>query len=100
MHESSLQKRAPVTTDVSPRIICREADFVTLFTKQVGYPLLGFHCTLQEKALCVTAGMKGFEDLMKTVMKVLNYIVALTLKKRQLNSLLGEKKSIQRIAHV
>jgi hypothetical protein len=99
-HKPTLQKGAPETTDAAPCIICREAGFVTLFTKQVGYPLLGFHCIVHEEALCEKAGLKGLEDVMKTVMKVVNYIVALSLKKRQFHSLLSEVNSIQRIAHV
>jgi hypothetical protein len=45
------------------------------------------------------AGMKGFKGLMKPVMKVVNYIVALALKKRKFHSLLNEMNSVQRIAH-
>jgi hypothetical protein len=54
-------------TDGAPSMVCREADFVTLFTKYVGHPLLGFHCIVHKEALSAKAGHKEFEEVMKTV---------------------------------
>jgi hypothetical protein len=55
-----------VTTDGVPRLVDREAGFVTLFTKYIGHTLLGFHC-----ALCAKAGHKELEEVTKIVTKAL-----------------------------
>jgi hypothetical protein len=80
-----------VTTDGAPSMVGRETGFVILFIKYVGHPLLGFHCIVHEKALCEKAGLKEFEEVMKIVTKVVNFISASALKKkRQFQNLLSK----------
>jgi hypothetical protein len=71
-----------VTTDRAPSLTGREAGFVPLFIQHVGHSLTHFHCTVHKEALCATAGLKEHE-VIKTVIKVTNYISAHTLKNRQ-----------------
>jgi hypothetical protein len=89
-----LSKIISVTTDGAPIMAGREAGFATLFTKCVGYPLLGFHCTVHEEALCAKAGLKELEEVMKIVTKVVNCISAKALKKIQFQNLLSEVNSV------
>jgi hypothetical protein len=77
-----LSKIVSVTTDGAPSMVGREAGFVTLFTKYVGHPLLGFHCIAHEEALCAKAGLKELEVVMKIVTKVDNFISVRALKKK------------------
>jgi hypothetical protein len=83
-----------VTTDGAPSMVGREAGFVTLFAKYVGHSLLSFHCIVHEKALCAKAGVKEFEEVMKIVTKVVNFISARALEERKFQNLLSEVNSV------
>ena len=68
-------------------MIGEKAGFVNLFAKDVGHPLIGFHCIIHEEALCAQAGLKELQEVMQTVIKVVNYISARVLNKILLNEL-------------
>jgi hypothetical protein len=52
----------------------RVAGFATLFTKHAGHPLHGIPCFIHKEALCMKSGLRELEDVMQTVMKIVNCI--------------------------
>ncbi len=89
-----VSKVVSVTTDGAPSMIGKEAGFVNRFKIHVGHPLIGFHCIIHQEALCAKSGLKELEDVMETVTKVVNFISARALKKRQFQILLDEVHSV------
>jgi len=89
-----LKKIVSVTTDGAPSMTGKDAGFINLFTKEVGHSLLGFHCIVHQEALCAKTGLKELEEVMKVVTKVVNFITASALNKRQFQSLLKEVESV------
>ena len=78
-----ISKVVSITTDGTPSMTGEKAGFVSLFTKEVGHAVIGFHCIIHEEALCAKAGLKELQELMQTVTKVVNCISAPALHKRQ-----------------
>ena len=72
-----------VTTDGAPSITGETIGFVSLFTTEVGHPVIGFHCVIHAVALCAKAGLKELQEVMQTVTKVVNCFSARALHKRQ-----------------
>jgi hypothetical protein len=48
-----------VATDGALSMVGTEAGFVTLFTKYVRYPFLGFHCIVHKEALCAKTALRN-----------------------------------------
>lgn len=94
IRQIDISKVVSVTTDGAPSMLGKEAGFANLFTKHVRHPLIGFHCIIHEEALCAKAGLKKLQEVMQTVTKVVNYISARALNKRQFQNLLNEVDSV------
>ena len=77
-----ISKVVSVTIDGAPSMTGEKAGFVSLFRKEVGHAVIGFHCIIHEEALCAKAGLKELQEVMQIVTKVVNYISARTLHKR------------------
>ena len=86
----NISKIVFVTTDGAPSMTGGKAGFVSLFTKEVGHPVIGFHCIIHKEALCAKAGLKELQEVMQTVIKVVNCISVRALHKRQFKVLLNE----------
>ena len=89
-----ISKVVSATTDGAPSMTGEKAGFVNLFAKNVGHLLIGFHCIIHEEALCAKAGLKELQEVMQTVTKVVNYISARPINKRQFQILLNEVDSV------
>ena len=83
-----------VTTDCAPNMTGEKAGFVSLFTKEVGHPVIGFYCIIHKEALCAKAGLKKLQKVMQTVTKVVNCISVWALHKIQFEVLLNEVESV------
>lgn len=79
---------------VPPSMTGKDAGFVTLFTRHVGHPLLAFHCTVHQEALCAKSGLRELEVILKFVTKTVNFITARALNKRKFEQLLKEVQSV------
>jgi len=94
---SSLQidiSKVVSVTDGGPSMTGEKASFGSLFTKEVSRPVMGFHCIIHEEALCAKADLKALQERMQTVTKVVNFISARALHKRQFDVLLNEVESV------
>ena len=60
-------KVVSVTTDGAPSMTGKKAGFVSLFTKEIGHAVIGFHCIIHEESLCAKAGLKELKEVMQTV---------------------------------
>ena len=89
-----ISKVVSVTTDGAPSMTSEKAGFVSLFTTEVGHPVIGFHCIIHEEVLCAKADLKELQEVMQTVTKVVNCISAWALHKRQFEVLLNEVESV------
>ena len=56
-----ISKVVSVTTDGTPSMTGEKAGFVSLFTKEVGYAVIGFYCIIHEEALCAKPGLKELQ---------------------------------------
>ncbi|XP_022177732.1 SCAN domain-containing protein 3-like [Myzus persicae] len=86
----NLSKIISVTTDGAPCMIGKDRGFVNLFSKKIGHPLIGFHCIIHQEALCAKDGLLQYENILKLVTKIVNFINARALNKRQFSLLLEE----------
>ena len=75
--EIDISKVVSVTTDGAPSMAGEKAGFVSLFTKEVGHPVIGFHCIIHKEALrvCAKTSLKELQEVMQTVTKVANCIL-------------------------
>ena len=80
-----ISKVVTVINDRASSMTGEKAGFVSFFTKEVGHPVIGFHCIIHEEVLCA---------VMQTVTKVVKCISARPLHKRQFEVLLNEVKSV------
>ncbi|XP_025202883.1 SCAN domain-containing protein 3-like [Melanaphis sacchari] len=92
----NLSKIISVTTDGAPCMIGKDRGFVNLFSKKIGHPLIGFHCIIHQEALCAKDGLLQYENILKLVTKIVNFINARALNKRQFSLLLEEVNSIHK----
>ena len=89
-----ISKVVSATTDGALRMAGEKAGFVSLFTKEVGHPVIGFHFIIHEGALCAKPDLKKLLEVMQTVTKVVNCISDRASHKRQFEVLLNEVESV------
>jgi hypothetical protein len=77
-------------------MIGKDHSFVNLFLKKIGHPLIGFHCIIHQEALCAKDGLMQYENILKLVTKIVNFINARALNKRQFSLLLEDVNSIHK----
>jgi hypothetical protein len=91
-----LSKIVSVTTDGAPSMVGKDRGFVTLFSKRIDHPLIGFHCLIHQEALCAKDGLMQYANILKLVTKIVNFINARALNKRQFCLLLEEVNSMHK----
>lgn len=78
-----------VTTDGAPSMIGKNIGFVKLLKQEVNHNIVEFHCIIHQEALCAKSTFKSLESVIGLVTKVVNFIVAHALNKRQFTKLLN-----------
>ncbi|XP_025203226.1 zinc finger BED domain-containing protein 5-like [Melanaphis sacchari] len=61
-----------------------------LFEKHVGHPIIGFHCIIHQQMLCSKVGTSDLKELSEQVNKIINFIVARDMHKRQFKKILND----------
>ncbi|KAI6658709.1 General transcription factor II-I repeat domain-containing protein 2-like [Oopsacas minuta] len=89
----SLANLTGLTTDGAPAMVGDKRAVVSLIEKEItefGFPqkLVKTHCIIHQEALC--AKSFSFQDVMKVVVKIVNYIRSRGLKHRQFKTFLAE----------
>jgi hypothetical protein len=65
------------------------------FYKKIGHHLIGFHYTIHQKALCAKNRLMQYENIVKHVKKIVNFINTQALNKRKFKLLLEEVNPIR-----
>ena len=89
----SLANLTGITTDGAPAMVGGKRGVVSLLEKEIaesGFPqkIVRTHCIIHQEALC--AKSINFQDVMKVVIKTVNYIRSRGLKHRQFKQFLAE----------
>lgn len=63
--------------------------FVKLFENHVEHPIIGFHCIIHQQMLFSKIGTSDLKELSEQVHKIINFIVACDMHKRQFKTILN-----------
>uniref|UniRef100_H2Z3U0 DUF4371 domain-containing protein n=1 Tax=Ciona savignyi TaxID=51511 RepID=H2Z3U0_CIOSA len=78
-----------ITTDGAPAMVGMHLGFVTLAEQIIGHPVMKLHCIIHQENLCAKISDSELNDVMSTVTKIVNFLVARSAKThRQFRSLL------------
>ncbi|KAG8436973.1 hypothetical protein GDO86_007888 [Hymenochirus boettgeri] len=84
-----IQKPVSITTDGAPAFTGRTNGFLALCRKDSSFPkFFSYHCIIHQQALC--AKFLNMNDVMKTVIKIVNKIRAHALQRRHFRGLIEE----------
>uniref|UniRef100_UPI00358FEE4E general transcription factor II-I repeat domain-containing protein 2-like n=1 Tax=Myxine glutinosa TaxID=7769 RepID=UPI00358FEE4E len=86
-----IRKIFAVTTDGAPAMVGKQRGAVRLIEEKVGHPIMKLHCIIHQENLCAKMSNSDLNEVMPTVVKVINFIVKRSaLTHRQFQSLLEE----------
>ena len=96
-----MKKIFSVTTDGAPAMIGQHRGFVHLIEQKIRHPLMKLHCIVHQGNLCAKISNSALNDVMSTVTKIVNFLVARSATThRQFRSLLEETESSHRDLHL
>ncbi|XP_034288864.1 general transcription factor II-I repeat domain-containing protein 2A-like [Pantherophis guttatus] len=84
------EKVVSITSDGAPSIVGAASGFVQFFVKETKHQVIQFHCIIHQEALCPRESSKKFDDVLKDVTKMVNYIMAHAQNFPQFKALLDE----------
>ena len=88
---TDMKKIFTVTTDGAPAMIRQHSGFVNLIEKKIRHPVTKLHCIVHQENLCSKISNSSLNDVMSTVTKIVNFLVARSATThRQFRSLLEE----------
>ncbi|XP_065148348.1 general transcription factor II-I repeat domain-containing protein 2-like [Paramisgurnus dabryanus] len=83
-----------ITTDGAPAMVGKQKGAVRLIEEKVGHPIMKLHCIIHQENLCAKMSNSDLNEVMATVVKIVNFIVKRSsLTHRQFQSLLEEMDS-------
>jgi hypothetical protein len=85
-----VSKVVSITTDGASNMVGKNVGFVKLFKDSIGHEIIPFHCIIHQEVLC---SKSGFNEIMTTITKIINFISARPLHKREFSALLLESDS-------
>ena len=92
-----MKKIFSVTADGAPAMIEQHCEFVNLIEQKIRLPVMKLHCIVHQKNVCAKISNSAFNDVMSTVTKIVNFLVARSATThRQFRFLLEEMKSSYR----
>ena len=96
-----MKKIFSVTTDGAPAMIGQHRGFVNLIEQKIRHPVMKLHCIVYQENLCAKISNSALNDVMSTVTKIVNFLVARSATThRQFRSLLEEMESSYRDLHL
>ncbi|XP_034277662.1 uncharacterized protein LOC117668096 isoform X2 [Pantherophis guttatus] len=84
------EKVVSITTDGAPSMVGTTSGFIQLFVKETKHKVIQFHCIIHQEALCAKESSKKFDDVLKDVTKMVNYLMACALNFQQFKALFEE----------
>ena len=92
-----VKKIFSVTTDGAPAMIRQHRGFVNLIEQKVRHPFMKLHCIAHQENLCAKISNSALKDVMSTVTRIVNFLVARSATThRQFRSLLEDMESSYR----
>ena len=92
-----VKKIFSVTTDGAPAMIGQHRGFVNLIEQKIRHPVIKLHCIVHQENLCAKISNSALNNVMSTVMKIVNFLVArFATTHRQFRSLLEKMESSYR----
>ena len=92
-----MKKIFSVTTDGAPAMIGQHRGFVNLIEQKIRHHVMKLHCIVHQENLCAKISNSALNDVMSTVTKTVNPLVARSATThRQFRSLLEEMESSYR----
>ena len=96
-----MKKIFSVTTDGAPAMIGQHRGFVNLIEQKIRHPVMKLHCIVHQENLSAKISNSPLNDVMSTVTKIVNFLVARSATThRQFRSLLEEMESSYRDLHL
>ncbi|XP_078509765.1 general transcription factor II-I repeat domain-containing protein 2-like [Lissotriton helveticus] len=90
-HHLPLNNLVSITTDGAPSMIGHEKGFVSLLRKKLqSSTLIDYHCIIHQEALCAKIKQGQLNDVMKQVVRIVNFIRAKALNHRLFKLLLRD----------
>ncbi|XP_048344612.1 general transcription factor II-I repeat domain-containing protein 2A-like [Sphaerodactylus townsendi] len=84
------EKVVSITSDGAPSMVEATSGFMQFFVKEIKHQVIQFHCIIHQEALCARESSKKFDDVLKDVTKMVNYIMTCALNSQQFHALLEE----------
>nr|DBA15625.1 TPA: hypothetical protein GDO54_004814 [Pyxicephalus adspersus] len=84
------EKVVSITSDGAPSMVGATSGFIQFFVKETKHQVIQFHCIIHQEALYARECSKKFDDVLKDVTKMVNYIMARALNFRQFQALREE----------
>ena len=71
-----MKKIFSVTTDCAPAMIGQHRGFVNLIKQKINHPVMKLHCIVYQENLCAKMSNSSLNDVMSTITKIVNFLVA------------------------
>ncbi|XP_058026529.1 general transcription factor II-I repeat domain-containing protein 2-like [Ahaetulla prasina] len=84
------EKVVSITSDGAPSIVEAASGFIQSFGKETKHQVIQFHCIIHQEDLYARESGKKFDDVLRDVTKMVNYIMAHALNFPQFKALLDE----------
>ncbi|XP_060548259.1 general transcription factor II-I repeat domain-containing protein 2A-like [Pantherophis guttatus] len=87
-HDIRPEKVVSITSDGSPPMVGATSGFIQFFVKETKHEVIQFHCIIHQEALCTKENSKKFDNILKDVTKMVNYIMARALNFQRFQALI------------
>ncbi|XP_034259776.1 general transcription factor II-I repeat domain-containing protein 2A-like [Pantherophis guttatus] len=94
------EKVVSVTSNGAPSMVEATSGFIQFFVKETKHQVIPFHCIIHQEAFCAKESSKKFDDVLKDVTKMVNYIMAHALNFPQFQALLEEVQAQNNCLHM
>uniref|UniRef100_A0A8C6VI95 General transcription factor II-I repeat domain-containing protein 2A n=1 Tax=Naja naja TaxID=35670 RepID=A0A8C6VI95_NAJNA len=84
------EKVVSITSDGAPSMVGATSGFIQSFVKETKHEVIQFHCILHQAAFCARESSKKFDNVLKDVTKMVNYIMAHALNFQKFQALVEE----------
>ncbi|XP_070622950.1 general transcription factor II-I repeat domain-containing protein 2A-like [Erythrolamprus reginae] len=84
------EKVVSITSDGAPSMVETTSGFIQYFVEEIKHQVIQFHCIIHQEALCDRESSKKFDNVLKDVTIMVNYMMAHALNFPQFQALLEE----------
>jgi hypothetical protein len=92
-HHIPLDKIVSISTDGAKSMTGVRKGFVSILKEKINHEILVYHCIIHQEALCAQTFPEEICNIMESVIKIVNTIVAKALSYRQFKEFLVDMES-------